>query len=197
MKRYMLVIALALLAGCVSTDVRYHTLQPAISHPETSASKFKARLTSVQIPAEMDTEQLVVRANGNTLIRESADRWAAPLTDEIRGALDNAWRQDYGLEDVQGVGDASRAIPHVGVQIQKLDAAMGSHVELVANWWISLDQAQPAKSWSCQRVYFEHAEGGIDDLVDAQQRVFRSLAGDMALSVIAMDSGQVPVCPGH
>ncbi|RUL65839.1 membrane integrity-associated transporter subunit PqiC [Dyella dinghuensis] len=197
MKRYTLVIAVALLAGCASTDLRYHTLQPAIGHPEMSASKFRARLTSVQIPAEVDTEQLVVRANGNTLIRESEDRWAAPLADEIRGALDNAWRQDYGLEDVQGVDDASRSIPHVGVQIQKLDAAVGSHVELVANWWVSLDQAQAAKSWSCQRVYFEHAEGGIDDLVDAQQRVFRSLAGDMALSAVAMESGHVPVCPDH
>jgi uncharacterized lipoprotein YmbA len=197
MRRYTLVIALALLAGCASTDLRYHTLQPAISNPETSTSKFKTRLTTVQIPAEVDTEQLVVRANGNTLIRESEDRWAAPLADEIKGALDNAWRQDYGLEDVQGAGAASHSIPQVGVQIQKLDAVVGSHVELVAKWWVSLDQAQAAKSWSCQRVYFEHAAGGIDDLVDAQQRVFRSLAGDMALSVIAMDSGQVPVCPEH
>jgi hypothetical protein len=33
--------------------------------------------------------------------------------------------------------------------------------------------------------------------VDAQQRVFRTLAGDMAASVRAMRNQHVPVCPGH
>ena len=190
-------IALALVAGCTSTGLRYHTLQPAISNPATSASKFKARLIVVQVPAEVDTDQLVVRENGNTLIRESEDRWAAPLTDEIRGALDDAWRQDYGLEDVQGVAGATPSIPQVGIRVQKLDVTMGSHVELVANWWVSLDQGPMVKSWSCQRVFLEHAGGGIDELVDAQQRAFRSLAGDMASSVITMSNHQAPVCPEH
>jgi uncharacterized lipoprotein YmbA len=197
MRRYTLVIAFAFLAGCASSGFRYHTLQPETNNPETSASKFKARLTTVQIPAELDTEQLVVRDSGNTLIRESADRWAAPLTDEIRAALGDAWRRDYGLDDVQGVDSATASIPRVGVQVQKLDATMGSHVELVASWWVSLDQGQKMKSWSCQRVFFEHANGGIDELVDAQQRVFRSLAGDMASSVIAVSNRQIPVCPEH
>lgn len=190
-------LAFALLAGCASTGFRYHTLQPAANNPEASTPKFKARLIAVQIPAEVDTEQLVVRESGNTLIRESADRWAAPLTDEIRAALDDAWRQDYGLEDVQGIGSAAPSIAQVGVRVQKLDATMGSHVELVANWWLSLDQGQAVKSWSCQRVFFERAGDGIDELVDAQQRVFRSLAGEMASSVIAMSNRQIPVCPEH
>jgi uncharacterized lipoprotein YmbA len=197
MRSPTLLIVLALLAGCASVGLRYHTLQPAIGNPETSTSKFKARLTVVRIPAEVDTEQLVVRASGNTVVRESVDRWAAPLMDEIRGALDDAWRQDYGLEDVQDVGGAPRSIPQVGVQVQKLDATVGSHVELVANWWVSVDQGQGPKSWSCQRVLFEHAGAGIDELVNAQQRVFRSLAGDMASSVIAMINRQAPVCPEH
>lgn len=197
MKSYAMVTVLALLVGCAFTGFRFHTLQPGTSSPETSAAKFKARLTTVQIPAEVDTEQLVVRDSGNTLIREPADRWAAPLTDEIRAALGNAWRQDYGLDDVQGVDSTGASIPQVGVKIQKLDATMGSHVELVASWWVSLDQRQKMKSSSCQRVFFEHAAGGIDELVDAEQRVFRSLAGDMASSVIAMINRQPPFCPGH
>lgn len=195
MRRYTLVLASALLAGCASAGFRLHTLQPATNSPETTTSKFKVRLIAVQIPAEVDTEQLVVRESGNTLIREPADRWAAPLTDEIKAALDDAWRQDHGLEDVQGVGSAAPSIPRVGVRVQKLDATMGSHVELVASWWISLDQEQGVKSWSCQHVFFERAGNGIDELVDAQQRVFRSLAGEMAATVIAMSNRQTPVCP--
>lgn len=189
------VIALALVAGCTSTGLRYHTLQPAVANPEIATSKYKARLIAVQVPAEVDTDQIVVRESSNTLAREPEDRWAAPLTDEIRAALGDAWRQDYGLEDVQGVAGAMPSIPQVGVRVQKLDAAMGSHVELVASWWVSPDQGSTMKSWSCQRVLFEHAGGGIDELVDAQQRVFRSLAGDIATSVIAMSNHQTPVCP--
>ena len=197
MRRSALVIALGLLAGCASAGLRYHTLQPAFGSPETSASKFKARLIAVQVPAEVDTDQLVVRESGNTLIREPADRWAAPLTDEIRGALDEAWRRDYGLEDVQGVGVSSSSIPQVGVRVQKLDVTLGSHVELVASWWVSLDQGQTIKPLSCQSVFFEPAAGGIDELVDAQQRVFRTLAGQIASSVIAMSNHNAPVCPGQ
>jgi uncharacterized lipoprotein YmbA len=197
MRRSALVIALALVAGCTSTGLRYHTLQTAISNPEAPASNVKVRLIAVQVPAEVDTDQLVVRESGNTLIRESADRWAAPLTDEIRGALDEAWRRDYGLQDVQGVGSPSSSIPQIGVRVQKLDATMGSHIELVATWWVTLDQDQAVKSWSCQRVFSEHAGGGIDELVDAQQRAFRSLAGDMASSVIAVSNHHAPACPEH
>ncbi|MFC3651544.1 membrane integrity-associated transporter subunit PqiC [Dyella humi] len=195
MKRYPLVIGLALLSGCASPGFRYHTLQPASDTAQMSSPRYRVRLTVVQIPAEVDTEQLVVRASNNTLTREPVDRWAAPLTDEIRGALDDAWRRDYGVEDVQNGADASYSIPRVGVQVQKLDATLASHVELVANWWVASGDGAAAKSWSCQRVIVEPAQGGIDGVVNAQQRVFAALAGDIATGVIAMASHQVPVCP--
>jgi uncharacterized lipoprotein YmbA len=119
------------------------------------------------------------------------------LTDEIRGALDDAWQRDDGLEDVQNLGDGSRSIPRVGVQVQKLDATLGGNVELIANWWVSTGEGSTIKTWSCQRVIVEPAQSGIDGVVDAQQRVFRTLAGDMAASVRAMRNQHVPVCPGH
>lgn len=197
MKRYPLVIGLALLGGCASPGFRYHTLQPASGQSATSTPHDKVRLTTVQIPAEVDTEQLIVRASNNTLLREPTDRWAAPLTDEIRGALDDAWRRDDNLEDVQNVGDESRYIPQVGVQVQKLDATLGGNVELVANWWVSTGEGSTIKTWSCQRVIVEPAPSDIDGVVDAQQRVFRMLADDMAASIRAMRNQQVPVCPGH
>jgi uncharacterized protein len=197
MKSYPLAIGLALLSGCASPGFRYHTLQPASGQSATSTSHDQVRLTTVQIPAEVDTEQLVVRASNNTLVREPTDRWAAPLTDEIRGALDDAWQRDDGLEDVQNLGDGSRSIPQVGVQVQKLDATLGGNVELIATWWVSTGEGSTIKTWSCQRVIVEPAQSGIDGVVDAQQRVFRTLAGDMAASVRAMRNQHVPVCPGH
>lgn len=197
MKSYPLLIGLALLSGCASPGFRYHTLQPAAGQSAASTSRDQVRLTTLQIPAELDTEQLVVRAGNNTLLREPADRWAAPLTDEIRGALDDAWRRDDSLEDVQNINDGSRSIPQVGLQVQKLDASLGGNVELVADWWVSMDERSTTKTWSCQRVIVEPAQSGIDGVVDAQQRVFRTLAGEMAASVRAMRNQQVPVCPGH
>ena len=197
MKSYPLMIGLALLSGCASPGFRYHTLQTASGPSTTSTSRDQVHLTTVQIPAEVDTDQLVVRASNNTLVREPMDRWAAPLTDEIRGALDDAWRRDDGLEDVQNLGDGSRSIPQLGVQVQKLDASLGGNVELVAHWWVSTGEGATIKTWSCQRVIVEPAQSGIDGVVDAQQRVFRMLAGEMAASVRAMRNQQVPVCPGH
>lgn len=197
MKSYPLVIVLALLSGCASPGFRYHTLQPASDSSATSPPHGQVRLTTIQIPAEVNTGQLVVRASNNTLLREPVDRWAAPLTDEIRGVLDDAWRRDDGLEDVQNVSDGSRSIPQVGVQVQKLDASLGGNVELVANWWVSIGEGATMKTWSCQRIIVEPTQSGIDGVVDAQQRVFRTLAGDMAESVRAMRNQQVPVCLEH
>lgn len=197
MKHHPMLIGLALLSGCTSSAFRYHTLQPASAQTETSTAHGQVQLTAVQIPAEVDTEQLVVRAGNNTLVREPADRWAAPLTDEIRGALDDAWRRDDGLEDVQNPGNGSHSISQVGVQVQKLDATLGGSVELVANWWVSMGEGGALRTWSCQRVIVEPAHGGIDGVVDAQQRVFRMLAGDIAMSVIAVNNGRGLVCPAH
>lgn len=195
MRNCPLVIGLALLSGCASPGFRYHTLQPAAEHSAVSAPHDQVRLTTVQIPAEADTDQLVVRTSNNTLSRETTDRWAAPLIDEIRGALDDAWQRDEGLEDVQNTGDGSRSIPQVGVQVQKLDAALGGNVELVATWWVSVGENATMKTWSCRRVIVEPAQGGIDGVVDAEQRVFRTLASDMAASVRVIRNQQIPICP--
>ena len=196
MKNYPLAIVLALLVGCASAGFRYHTLQPAPRYVEESAPKYQVRLTAVYIPAEVDTDQLVVRMGNNTLAHEPADRWAAPLTDEIRGALDDAWRRDYGLEDVQGIDDPMRAAPQLEVKILKLDATLGSHVEVVAEWRVSWDGNQAVKYWSCQRRFVEHADAGINALVDAQQRVFHSLASEIGASVITVIGHHVPSCAG-
>ena len=209
MKSYPLAIGLALLSGCASPGFRYHTLQPASGQSATSTSHDQVRLTTVQIPAEVDTEQLVVRASNNTLVREPTDRWAAPLTDEIRGALDDAWQRDDGLEDVQNLGDGSRSIPQVGVQVQKLDATLGGNVELIATWWVSTGEGSTIKTWSCQRVIvgafsFAHAledsQAAVDYLrVPANARRLRvapdkivllghSMGGWMALATGASDA---------
>jgi uncharacterized protein len=195
MKRRPLMIGLALLSGCASPGFRYHTLQPASDHSPVSMPHEQLRLTSVQIPAELDTEQLVVRAGNSTLLREPSDRWAAPLTDEIRSALDDAWRRDDGLDDMQNAGDGARSVPRVGVQVQKLDATLGGQVELVAQWWVSTGEGPAMKTWSCQKVLVEPAQGGIDGVVDAQQRVFRALAGDIAASVRATRQQPSSLCP--
>jgi uncharacterized lipoprotein YmbA len=194
MKSYSLMIGLALLSGCASPGFRYHTLQPASDHSPLSTPHDQLRLVTVQIPAELDTEQLVVRAGNDTLLREPSDRWAAPLTDEIRSALDDAWRRDDGLDDIQGAGEGTRSVPQVGVQVQKLDATIGGHVELVAHWWVSTGEGAAMRTWSCQQVIVEPAQAGIDGVVDAQQRVFRTLAGDMAASVRAARSQASSIC---
>jgi uncharacterized lipoprotein YmbA len=183
------------LGACASAGFRYHTLIEAESGQPSAPATSQLRLVSVQVPAEVDAAQLVVRTSGNTLAMEPGDRWAAPLTDEIRGALDEAWRRDHGMVDVENAGTVSASVPRVGVQIQKMDSIVGEHVAVVANWWVAVGEGSQLRRLTCQSVLQEPAGADIDGLVVAEQRLFRSLASDVAGVVAETAGNEALVCP--
>jgi hypothetical protein len=126
---------------------------------------------------------------------EPNDRRAAPLTDEIRGALDDAWRRSHGIEDVEGNGDVSESVPRIGIEIQKMDSAVGEHTLVVAHWWVAMGEGNDVQKISCHSVLVEKAEGAIDGLVGADQHLFKILAGEIAMALSPVSSPDTLACP--
>jgi uncharacterized lipoprotein YmbA len=65
----------------------------------------------------------------------------------------------------------------------------------VANWWVAVGEGSQLRRLTCQSVLQEPAGSGIDGLVSAEQRLFRSLAREVAVTVSTAVGNETLVCP--
>ena len=101
-----------LLAGCASAPLHYYTLvAPAGgSEPVAAASPLSFELMPVNVPAQVDQPQLVVREGGQGVALLGSERWIAPLADEVRGALSaDLVRQLHGA-DLSGMAAGEKLV---------------------------------------------------------------------------------------
>lgn len=99
------------LAGCTSHQVRYHTLvnpQP-VAHP-VSSSSFVIEMMPVGVPAQLDTQQVIIRQSDSSIAVLDDDRWLSPLGDELQTALSSRITQQFSTVDVAGMSPGCRQI---------------------------------------------------------------------------------------
>ncbi|MGB3461073.1 MAG: ABC-type transport auxiliary lipoprotein family protein, partial [Rhodanobacter lindaniclasticus] len=78
------VTAAALLAACASAPLHYYTLLPGSAAPVAeSATAIPFEVLTVNVPAQVDRPQLVVRQGGQSVALLEGERWIAPLADEV------------------------------------------------------------------------------------------------------------------
>ncbi|MDB5988515.1 MAG: hypothetical protein JWR16_3568, partial [Nevskia sp.] len=81
----------ALLLGigaCSSTAPQFYTLvAPASESSIPASTQFQLEVLPVDIPAQVETPQMVVRESSGQMAKVDTRRWIAPLDAEIRSAL--------------------------------------------------------------------------------------------------------------
>ena len=142
--RLAAVLVLVVLGGCVSggskAPERFHTLL-AVESPASAASAAKAvyvDVLPVHVPAQVDHAQWVVRQGDDSLLVLEQDRWAAPLPDEVRGAVVERLAARWGAVDVRAVGLPPAAVWRVRIDVQRFDSTPGREARLEAAWSVSL-----------------------------------------------------------
>ncbi|CAB3871878.1 PqiC family protein [Achromobacter deleyi] len=200
----------AWLAGCASSPpVHYYTLQgpsaPAPAVPR-AAAPFLIDVQGVNVAAQADQPQLMVRTGDGSVSALYSERWSSPLGDEIRGALSDALKHDLGALDVQVVKPGPTApVWRIQTDVQRFDLVADRMAQLDATWRVRPVNLK-GNGLLCRSVVTVNVSDAAGDsaadgsgakpaptsdvpgLVAAQQRAVVALAGAMASAI----RGQTP-----
>ncbi len=188
----------ALLAACSSAKLpeRFHTLLPAeraASAPAGGAPVY-VDVLPVGVPAQVDHAQFVVRQPDDSLLLLEQDRWAAPLQDELRGAIVERLSTRWGAVDVRGVALPLPAVWRVRVDVQRFESIPGRESRLESTWSVSSTQRGGA-TLVCRSVVAESAgAGGVPALAAAHRRAAVRLADEIGERLRAMVAGGTAGC---
>ncbi|MEI7037314.1 PqiC family protein [Fulvimonas yonginensis] len=194
---HLLAGALALgLAACASAPVHYYTLiAPAPASPAdgVAPAPFGFELMPVGIPAQADQPQLVIRQGGQGAAPLGAERWIAPLADEVRGALSADLAQALHARDVTGLPMDGRPRLRIKVDLRRFDSAPGDYALIDAAW--SLRLLQGDATLACTSQIREPVGAGYDALVEGHQHALARLAQQIAQVAGPVAAGQAHACP--
>jgi len=129
------ITAAALLAACASAPLHYYTLLPGSAAPVAeSATAIAFEVLTVNVPAQVDRPQLVVRQGGQSVALLEGERWIAPLADEVRGALAADLTRALPGRDVGGMAPSGKPLLQVSLDVRRFDSQPGDHALIEAAW---------------------------------------------------------------
>ncbi|MFC3650641.1 membrane integrity-associated transporter subunit PqiC [Dyella humi] len=198
MRYLMAALGTVALAACASAPMHYYTLIPASDNGTPAAAlpaHFQFELMPVGVPAQNDVPQLVVRQGGQAVTLLNGERWAAPLADEVRGALSVDLSQRTGAQDISGgVAVNGKPVLRIKVDLRRFDSAPGSYALIDATWTVRELRSQAVLT--CSSHISESVGQGYAGLVAGHQQALSTLAGQIASVAPAMAAGSVPsTCP--
>ncbi|GLQ87950.1 PqiC family protein [Dyella flagellata] len=200
MRQLIAACGAAALAACASAPIHYYTLlsAPDSAQAETAVppANFQFELMPVVVPAQDDVPQLVVRQGGQAVTLLNGERWAAPLADEVRGALAAELALRTHAQDISGTAPThGKPVLRIKVDLRRFDSAPGNYALIDATWTIRELSSQAVLT--CSSRVNESAGQGYAGLVAGHQQALATLAGQIAGVAPAMADGRVPACPGR
>lgn len=183
---WMLCLGMALIGCGTAPPTRLHSLLPSPAAASASATVISTpaaaswELAGISLPAQVDQPQWLVRLADDSLVSLEHDRWVAPLTDEIRGALAQHITAALQAAPLPNVVPAARW--RMGVEVMRLDAAPGRYSRWDVAWTLQrAGAATPALR--CRGVFEQAAAAGLPALAAAHRanvaRLGATLAADL------------------
>ena len=198
---FCVTLAILALCGCRSAPITYYTLTPADRSGTAAESgpAIKAILVLRSLPAGIDTTQILVRTDDTELHVEELGRWVAPLGDELRGALVDALRHQYGIIVLDSPRHNDAPVPRIDLTVRRFDIAegrpiTGSSVTLAVDWALSNPGHEPGASLNCQAEFRETSPGTVSGVVTAGQAAVLKLSRVLGTAIDATSKGAVPIC---
>lgn len=187
-------IGAACLAGCAASPAsRFYTLGAGSeAAPSTSGSTsnpaFLIEVPTLDVPAQVARNQLVVHEDSTRVTVLEQERWASPPADELRRALSGDLAARLGTFDVFGSPHPENVpVYRVAVNVRRFESWPGSRAVLDAVWSVRSLRTQAVLT--CSTVQTETVGPGYDALVAGHRRAVGALADAIAAAVRAMASG--------
>ena len=195
----LLCVTLASLAvcGCRSAPMTYYTLTPADrsgTTAENARPAIKAILVLRSLPVGIDTTQILIRTDDTRLRVEEGGRWVSTLGEELRGALVDALRHQYGIIVLDAARHNDTPVPRIDLTVRKFDVAEGSSITLAVDWALSNTGHDPGSSLSCQAEFRETSAGTVSGVVAAGQAAVLKLSRALGAAIEASSNGATPIC---
>jgi uncharacterized lipoprotein YmbA len=188
---------ISLVCGCRSAPITYYTLTPA-NRSDTQAEggrpPIKAILVLRNMPAGIDTTQMLIRTDDTRLRVEEGGRWVAPLGDELRAALVDALRHQYGIVVLDSARHNDTPVPRIDLTVRKFDIAAGRSITLAVDWTLSTAAHEPSSSLSCQAEFTEASAATVNGVVAAAQATVLKLSHALGAAIEATSNGAMPTC---
>jgi uncharacterized protein len=176
--RFALVLLVGVSAGCTSAPVRYYTLTPppdrTLSAPEPVPA---IDVRVVRTPPQLNRSELMVRTGPTELTLLENERWASPVSDEIKGALRLELQRRLG--HTTGLGPTVTKLT-LDIDVRHLEADLGRYALLEASWSATLSDAgresTGARVANCAFHSEENIQTGYAEIVEGYQRDIARLA---------------------
>lgn len=185
----------AALGGCGSTvPLQFYTLVPAAEPPQAPAPGYAIEVLPIQVPAQVDVPELVVRRGETEVALAENRQWIAPLGAEVRAALVARLIQELGAEEVYGRSVAEdQRVFRIRVELRRFDSWPDRAAEIEASWMLS--RVGERLALNCTSRWREPVEGvGYGALVAAHQRALQRLGTQIAAAVAHWQAGAPPRC---
>lgn len=191
------------LGGCgFSPPLRYHALsggaEPGGDLAGGAAAQVLVELLPVVVPERLNRAEIVLGGVEGTPIEiRDGERWAAPLSDEMRQRLDDAlWRRLRAADVYRApLGAATAGLPlyRLALRLERFDAAPGRQAVVEGSWTLRrLPQGAPAV---CRAAFAVPITGNTTEaVVAALTQGAGALAGRVADSLGRQSRGEADVC---
>ncbi|MDR0440113.1 MAG: PqiC family protein [Candidatus Accumulibacter sp.] len=194
-------IALPLFLGaCASPPIHYHTLRPALENSAADQlqppSAFLIDVLAAGIPAYLDQPQLVVRQGQAEVVLLESERWASPLSEELRDALSTQLSSRLGTRDIAGLArPARKPVLRIKIEIRRFDAWPGDKVQLDADWALGFAGEAADARLVCGDQFEVSTPGGYPELVAGQRRLIAALTERIAADARRWERSRAQDCP--
>lgn len=189
------------LAACgASPPMRYHGLSAAAPGPSSPGSAaLLVEVLPVIVPERVNRDEIVLTAADGQLDVRDDDRWAGPLTDEIRQLINDALWQRLRAADSYAAPVALApdgvAQYRLALRIERFDAIPNGQAVVEASWTLRrLPQGRPA---ICRAGTTESLAGVVPQAAVAALSVAaKRVAAMVAASLDRLHQGSVDLCSG-
>jgi uncharacterized lipoprotein YmbA len=183
--RLALCAAVLGLGACSGEPTRFYTLLPPPGPPAAAAAALQIDVQAVDLPPQVDTQQMVVRTAAGELAPVDTRRWIAPLGDELRDALSAGLSRRLNAQDVHGLaGAAAPGLPtwRVDFKVQRFESTLGGAARIDALWTLRRGDDK-APRLTCASSVTQNVGPGYEALAEGHQRALEEIAGRIAAAI--------------
>jgi uncharacterized protein len=195
--RFAVVWLVSVGVGCTSAPVRYYTLTapPDRTLPVSETTPI-IDVRVVHTPPQLNRAELMVRTGPTEVTLLENERWASPLSDEIKDALRLELQRRLGR--MTGLRPAFAKLT-LDIDVRHLEAEFGRYALMEASWTATLSATgqpsgtgQPSNGervTTCTFQADEKIDAGYARIVEGYQREIAALADAIAAVLTSPANG--------
>jgi uncharacterized lipoprotein YmbA len=168
-------------------ELRFYTLTKLASVPVPVTAAYEIEILSVEVPAQVDVPQIVIREGAGQLTPVESRRWIAPLASEARRALSQAISRHLQTRDIRGLTRTpGYPVYRIKMQVERFDSSPGQYARIDAVWSVrelAANATTAGPSLLCSSSVHRRAEEGYDALAEAHQKALEIIGLRIAWAI--------------